>query len=344
MGPSSDDLALLAARRARIMEKMGGGVMLLAAAPERPRTADILYPYRQDSDFAYVSGFPEPEAVCVLAPDAKERFVLFVRPRDPERELWVGTRAGVEGAVERYGADAAFKLEELERELPRFLEKAPQAWHTVRRDDPLAQRLMALIRRAQEMQPRTGTGPTTIREPGDLLHEMRLRKEPAELAHMREAPGRRAPDAAGLAGQVAAIGAAGPGTRLEAVEKRGLRVLGEARTGNRVLTGTVDEGLEKETYKRFYMHRTSHWLGRDVHDVGRYAENGAPRALEPGMVLTVEPGLYIPAGAEDVPAPYRGVGIRIEDDVLVTEAGCEVLSAAAPKQVAEVEALRAEAS
>src|SRR5947208_4824150 len=187
MGPSADELALLAARRARIMERMGGGVMLLAAAPERPRTADILYPYRQDSDFAYVTGFPEPEAVCVLAPDAKERFVLFVRPRDPEREQWVGARAGVEGAVERYGADAAFKLEELEQVLPRFLEKAPQAWHTVRRDDPLVQRLMALIRRAQEMQPRTGTGPTTIREPGDIVNEMRLRKEPAELARMREA-------------------------------------------------------------------------------------------------------------------------------------------------------------
>src|SRR5437762_1210081 len=329
MGPSSDDLALLAARRARIMEKMGGGVMLLAAAPERPRTADILYPYRQDSDFAYVTGFPEPEAVCVLAPDAPERFVLFVRPRDPEREQWVGARAGVEGAVERYGANAAFKLEELEQVLPRFLEKAPQAWHTVRRDDPLAQRLMALIRRAQEMHPRTGTGPTTIRDPGDLLHEMRLRKEPAELARMREAI------AIACDAHREARRTARPGTYEYEIE---------ALIAHRVLTGTVDEVLEKETYKRFYMHRTSHWLGRDVHDVGRYAEDGAPRALEPGMVLTVEPGLYIPAGAEDVPAPYRGVGIRIEDDVLVTEAGCEVLSAAAPKQVAEVEALRAEAS
>src|SRR5439155_1368342 len=151
------------------------------------RTADILYPYRQDSDFAYVAGFPEPEAVCVLAPEAPEPFVLFVRPRDPERELWVGMRAGVEGALARYGANAAFKLEELEQVLPRFLEKTPQVWHTVRRDDPLAARLMALIRRAQEMQPRTGTGPTTIREPGDILHEMRLRKEPAELACLREA-------------------------------------------------------------------------------------------------------------------------------------------------------------
>src|SRR2546422_11087378 len=152
----SEEKALFAARRARIMERLEGGVLLLAAAPERPRTADILYPYRQDSDFAYVTGFLEPEAVCVLAPEAPERFVLFVRARDPEREQWVGARAGVEGVVERYGANAAFKLEELEQVLPRLLEKAPQVWHTVRRDDPLVQRLMALIRRAQAMQPRTG--------------------------------------------------------------------------------------------------------------------------------------------------------------------------------------------
>src|SRR5438093_5991958 len=187
MGPSSDALALLAARRARIMEKMGGGVMLLAAAPERPRTADILYPYRQDSDFAYVTGFPEPEAVCVLAPDAPERFVLFVRPRDPEREIWIGTRTGVEGATQEYGADAAFPIDELEKVLPRFLEKAPHVHHTVLRDDALADRLLALIRRAQEARPRTGTGPTAIREPGDILHEMRLRKEPAEVAALRAA-------------------------------------------------------------------------------------------------------------------------------------------------------------
>jgi Xaa-Pro aminopeptidase len=434
-----DDASLRAARRRRIQEHMGGGVLLLAAAPERPRTADILYPYRQDSDFDYVTAFPEPEAVCVLAPDAAEHFVLFVRPRDPERELWVGARAGVEGAVARYGADAAFKLDELEQVLPRFLEKASQVWHTVLRDDPLSQRLMALIRRAQEARPRTGTGPTTLREPGDILHEMRLRKEPAELARMRDAiaiaceahreamrsarpgmyeyeiealidftfrrrgatgpaypsivasganatvlhytdndrplgerelllidagaeragycadvtrtiptgtryePAQRDLYEAVLAAQLAAIAAVGPGTTLEAVHRIALRVLVEALIAHGVLGGTVEEAIEKETYRRFYMHRTSHWLGRDVHDVGRYAENGAPRVLEAGMVLTVEPGLYIPADAEDVPAPYRGVGIRIEDDVLVTEAGCEVLSAAAPKQVEEVEALRAEA-
>src|SRR5690242_12740675 len=131
MGRAPEDAALLAARRARIMERLDGGVMLLAAAPERPRTADILYPYRQDSDFDYVTGFLEPDAVCVLAPAAPERFVLFVRPRDPDRELWIGSRAGVDGAVQEYGADAAFPLDELEKVLPRFLEKAPHVHHTV---------------------------------------------------------------------------------------------------------------------------------------------------------------------------------------------------------------------
>src|SRR6266849_6276094 len=340
MGLSADELGVLAARRARIMEKMGGGVMLLAAAPERPRTADILYPYRQDSDFAYVTGFPEPEAVCVLAPEAKEHFVLFVRPRDPEREQWVGMRTGVEGAVERYGADAAFKLEELEQVLPRFLEKAPQAWHTVLRDDALVQRLMALIRRAQEMRPRTGTGPTTIREPGDVLHEMRLRKEPAELAHMREAI------AIACEAHREAMRTARPGMFEYEIE-----ALIDFTFRRRGATGPAYPSIVASGANATVLHYTDNDrpLGeRELLLIDAGAERAGycadvTRTLEPGMVLTVEPGLYIPAGAEDVPPPYRGVGIRIEDDVLVTEAGREVLSAAAPKQVAEVEALRAEA-
>ena len=439
MPPPLEDAALLAARRARIMEAMGGGVMLLAAAPERVRTADILYPFRQDSDFDYVTGLREPEAVCVLAPDAPARYVIFVRPRDPERELWTGWRAGVEGALERYGAEAAFPLEELEKELPRLLEKAPHVYHTVLREDPLAGRLLALIRRAQAGRPRAGSGPTAIREPGEILHEMRLRKEPAELARIREAiaiaceahraamrgarPGmleyelealidftfrRRGASGAAypsivasgpsatvlhyttndrrlgpeelilvdagaehagycsdvtstwptgrryggaqrdlyeavLAAQTAALAVVRPGVTLEAVHVAAVRVLVEALLGLGLLAGSADEAIAHETYRRFYMHRTSHWLGRDVHDVGRYALDGVPRPVETDMVFTVEPGLYIPAEAGDVPAAFRGIGIRIEDDVVVTDGGHEVLSAAIPRQIAEVEALRAEA-
>ena len=436
MAPTPDDAALLAGRRASIMEAMGGGVLLLAAAPERVRTGDVLYPYRQDSDFDYVTGFPEPEAVAVIAPDAPQRYLLFVRPRDPERELWVGHRAGPEGAVERYGADAAHALDDLEKVLAPLLEKAPHVYHTVLRDDPLAGRLLGVIRRAQAGRPRAGSGPTAIREPGEILHEMRLHKDAGELARIRQAiaiaceahreamrsarPGmleyelealidftfrRRGasgpaypsivasgPNAtvlhytsndrplgaeelilidagaeqagycadvtrtwptgkrysapqrdlyeAVLAAQAAGIAAVCPGVTLEAVHTATLRVLVEALVRLGLLQGPVDEAIAKETYRRFYMHRTSHWLGRDVHDVGRYGIDGAPRPLEPGMVFTVEPGLYIADGG--VPEAFRGIGIRIEDDVLVTATGHEVLSAAAPKGVAEIEALRAE--
>jgi Xaa-Pro aminopeptidase len=430
------DGALLAARRERIMSAMGGGMMLLAAAPERPRTADILYPYRQDSDFDYVTGFSEPDAVCVLAPDAPDRYMLFVRPADPERAIWVGPRAGVEGAVERYGADKAHPLEDLERVLGPVVEKSANVYHSVLRDDALAQRLLALIRGAQAGRPRTGTGPSAIRDPADILHEMRLRKEPDELERMRRAiavaceahreamqqarpgmtefevealidytfrrrgatgpaypsivasgpnatilhyvdndrvlgdndlllidagaehagycadvtrtfpvgrrysgPQRTLYDAV-LAAQQAAIDTIRPGATLEGAHQAAVRVLVGALLAEHLLEGSADEIVEKGLYRRFYMHRTSHWLGHDVHDVGNYAVAGAPRPLEPGMVLTVEPGLYLPADADDLPAGVRGVGIRIEDDVLVTPSGHEVLSAAAPKQVSDIETLR----
>jgi len=428
--------AMLAARRERIMAAMGGGVMLLAAAPERPRTTDILYPFRQDSDFDYATGFTEPEAVCVLAPDAPERYLLFVRPHDPERAIWVGPRAGIEGAVERHGADHAHPLDDLERVLGPLLEKSAFVYHSMMRDDPLAQRLLAIIRSAQAGRPRSGTGPSTIRDPAEILHEMRLRKEPGELDRMRRAiaiaceahreamraaqpgvteyelealvdytfrrrgatgpaypsiiasgpnatilhyvendrvlgdnelllidagaehagycadvtrtfptgrrytPGQRTLYDAVLAAQLAAIDTIRPGATLEDAHRAALRVLVDALLAEHLLDGSHDEIVEKGLYRRFYMHRTSHWLGRDVHDVGNYAVGGAPRPLEPGMVLTVEPGLYVSPDADDVPVALRGIGIRIEDDVLVTETGHEVLSAAAPKQVAEIEALR----
>src|SRR5581483_5718674 len=179
MVPTSDELATLAARRARVMEALGDGVLLLAAAPERLRAGDVHYPYRQDSDFDYVTGFPEPEAVCLLAPgEATERFVLFVRPHDPERAVWVGPRAG---------ADAAYPLDELEKRLADFLGRAPTVALSLTREDALANRLLAAVRRAQAERPRTGTGPTAVRDVGEVLHEMRLRKDPEEIARLRAA-------------------------------------------------------------------------------------------------------------------------------------------------------------
>jgi len=338
--------AMLAARRERIMAAMGGGVMLLAAAPERPRTTDILYPYRQDSDFDYVTGFAEPEAVCVLAPDAPERYVLFVRPHDPERAIWVGRRAGIEGAVERHAHREAMRtarpgMAEFELEAlvdftfrrrgatgpayPSIIASGPNATilHYVDNDRVLGDSELLLI----------DAGAEHAGYCADVTRTFPIGR--------RYTPAQRTLYDAVLAAQLAAIDTIRPGATLEGAHRAAVQVLVDALLAEHLLEGSRDEIVEKGLYRRFYMHRTSHWLGRDVHDVGNYAVGGAPRPLEPGMVLTVEPGLYVAPDADDVPAPFRGIGIRIEDDVLVTETGHEVLSAAAPKQVAEIEALRA---
>jgi Xaa-Pro aminopeptidase len=121
-----------------------------------------------------------------------------------------------------------------------------------------------------------------------------------------------------------------------------VRVLAQGMLDLKLLSGSLDEALEKETYKRFYMHRTGHWLGLDVHDAGEYKRSGSWRTLAAGMALTVEPGLYIRA-ADDVPQPLRDIGVRIEDDVVVTASGCEVITAEAPKLAGDIEALMRDA-
>ena len=436
---SADDRLILTDRRARMMAAMDGGVLVLGAAPEQVRSGDVYYPYRQDSDFDYLTGLLEPESIAVLAPGHQEPFALFVRPHDPEKAIWVGPRAGLDGALGELGAVAAHAVDDLEKELPRWLRTSERVFLDLSRDDALAHRLLAIVRRVQADRPRSGAGPTTLLDARELLHEQRLTKRPDELAHMRGAiaiaceahheamrttrpgmheyevealidftfrrrgasgpaypsivagganatvlhytandralaetdlllidagaeragycadvtrtwpvgktfsPAQRDCYQAVLAAQHAAIAAAKPGTTLDALHTIAVRVLSEALATIGLLQGSVDEIVEKETYRRFYMHRTSHWLGRDVHDVGCYKVGDTPRPLAPGMVFTVEPGCYIPADADDVPAEFRGIGIRIEDDVLVTADGVEVLSASAPKTVADIEALRADA-
>jgi Xaa-Pro aminopeptidase len=435
------DRSVFEARRRRVMEALGeGGMAILPAAPERTRSNDVEYRYRQQSDFYYLTGFPEPGAVAVLRPGhPSEAYVLFVRPRDRERETWTGRRAGIEGAVTDYGADVAYAIEELDQRLPKMIEECDQLYYAMNRDDGFTRRVMGWLESAQLARPRTGRGPTGWRDARALVHEMRLYKEPAELDCMRRAiaisaeahvAAMRAARAGGweyeiealidyvfrrngatgpaypsivasganatilhyttndrrletsdlllidagaefecycadvtrtfplgarfegarkaayelvLAAQLAAIDAVRPGARFDEPHRRAVRTLVEGLVALNVLSGSPDEIEEKELYKPVYMHRTSHWLGMDVHDVGLYTQGDAPRALEPGMVLTVEPGLYVGAHLDDIDPVWHGIGVRIEDDVLVTETGHEVLTAAVPKHVDELEAIRAAA-
>jgi Xaa-Pro aminopeptidase len=431
------DRESLARRRAAFFDAMAGAspsaIAVLPAAPVFVRNNDVDHEYRQDSDFFYLTGFDEPESVLLL--DALDRkTVLFVRPRDPDREVWDGPRAGIQGAKDLYGADDAFPIADLDEKLPAILQNHRRIYYRVGRSRVFDERLFGAIERVRSRQRTGAIAPTELVDPGDILHEMRLRKSAVEVDKMRRAahitreahelamgsarPGmyeyeieallidtfRRhgserpaygsivgsGPNAcvlhhrkndrqigagdlllidAGceygyyasdvtrtfpvgrdfsreqqaiyelvLEAQLEGIGAVRPGATLDDVHKRSVEVIARGLVRLGLLSGEAEKLIEAETYKRFFMHRTSHWLGMDVHDVGAYFVDGKPRTLEPGMVLTVEPGIYIAANDGTVAEAWRGIGIRIEDDVLVSGSGPEVLTAGIPKAVDEVRA------
>lgn len=420
-------------RRAQLLSRMGASVLVLFSAPLSIRNNDVEHEYRQDSDFFYLTGFDEPEAVLVLSGVHPDQFVLFVRPRDPERETWDGPRAGLDGAKSDFGAKASFKIAELDEKLPDYLENAERLYYRLGRYRGEDDRVLAAIDRTRPRARRGSVYPTEIVDPAVLLHEMRRLKDPREIALMQRAvditrdahlaamaatrPGAReyeieailrrefrrrgserpayepivgsGPNAtvlhyrkndremhegdlllidAGceygyyasdvtrtfpvsgvftapqrkvyelvLRAQEESIRATRPGTTLDEIHAVSVRIITEGLVAIGLCQGPVDDAVKEERYKRYYMHKTSHYLGMDVHDVGRYHVEGKPRPLEPGVVVTVEPGVYVPPSDETAPAEYRGIGVRIEDDVLVTADGARVLSAGIPKSVADIE-------
>jgi Xaa-Pro aminopeptidase len=433
------DPAVFAARRDAVMKAIGpDAVLIVRSLPERLRNGDAFHPFRQSSDVVYLTGFVEPDTTLVLRPGAEpDRVIMFVRPRDPEVETWDGRRAGLEGARERFGADAAYSASELEQRLPDLLANVSE-WHVSlgvdEELDGLVARSIARLRRTEKKGKRP---PRAVVDPRIALHELRLFKRPEELAALRKAstitadahvaamklgrPGvfeheleavinytfRRAGGAgpgystivgaganatvlhyienrcaigngdlvlidAGceydhytaditrtwpangrfspaqrrvyelvLATQIAAIDMARPGVTLDEIHDFCVNKLTAGMIELGLLQGSVEELVDNLSYRRFYMHGTSHWLGLDVHDAGAYTVAGKPRPLEPGMVITVEPGLYISPNATDVPPEFRGIGVRIEDDIAITHGAPEVLTAMCPKQIAELEAITA---
>ncbi len=422
-------------RRARFMEEIGtDGVAIFTAAPERSRSADTHYPYRPSSDVLYLSGFEEPETVLVFAPGHDDgSFIMFVRPRDPEREVWDGVRAGCDNAKAMFGADEAHPIDMLDETLPRYLEGRHTLHYTLGNDDRFDQKIAGWMNKLRYRRGSPPAAPRLMADAREILHEMRVRKSAPELEMMRIAarisseahviamrtarPGlheyeiqaamehhfRRngadfpaytsivgtgenatvlhyvtnrdklngddvllidagceydfyaaditrsfpvsgqftsaARDAyqAVLTAQKAAIQDVAVGVRYNELQERTVRRLTQALIDLGALKGGLDESIETEAYKAFYPHRVGHWLGMDVHDVGSYYDAaGEWRELEPGMVVTVEPGLYFPIDA-DVPEGLRGLGIRIEDDIVVTAEGRENLTASCPKEIADIE-------
>jgi Xaa-Pro aminopeptidase len=415
-------------------EQSGGGVALVPTAPEVPRNRDSLYPYRHDSYFYYLTGFPEPDAVVALVagPDG-DRQLLFCREKNEEREIWDGFRFGPDAARERFGFDEAHPIAELPQRLPELASDRP-ALYTPLGLFPQWDRQVSDLLNEVRARARTGVAaPETVVDVRAPLDVMRLVKDEHELSLMRRAcaisasahrramaaarPGQheyeveaelaheflrggaqavayssivasgpnacvlhyrdnnrlmqdgdlllidagceyqgyasditrtfpvngrfsaeqRAVYEAVLAAQLACLHAVRPGVEFHDYHKVAERVLAQAFIDLGLIEGPLDAALEAGRYKQFYMHRAGHWLGMDVHDAGLYQTKGVSQRLQPGMVLTVEPGAYIRPAA-NVPERFWNIGVRIEDDVVVTADGIENLTAAAPKTVADVEA------
>jgi Xaa-Pro aminopeptidase len=430
---------VFAERRQKVREAMGpGAVAIFLGAPLVIRSHDTPYPFRQDSDFWYLTGFGHPSAAAVLRTDGGPDYTLYVEPRDPGAEIWTGYRPGTEGALRDYGADEAFARDQLLEHVPELVGKAERIYHVLGRnlrvDASITETIEALHRRSRQgVEP-----PEAIIDPRGIVHAMRLVKEPAELDVMRRAaaisaeahreaarlahggayeyeleavieytirrlgacgvayttivgggpnatvlhyitndqklrdeqlvlidagcelegyasdvtrtypvggrfsgPGRALYEVV-LAAQEAAFGACRPGEALPSIHDAATRKLVEGLIDLGLLSGDIDELIAEEKHKAFYMHSTSHWLGLDVHDVGAYRVGGEPRKLEPGMVFTVEPGVYVAESNEEADIRFRGIGVRIEDDVAITTDGHENLTAAIPKAPDELEALVAD--
>ena len=423
-------------RRNALLAKSPDTVFVVFGASEQSRNSDVTYPFRQTSDFLYLTGFDEPDSVLVLRAQAPH-YVLFVRPKDKLRETWEGRRLGVEGASEVLGADAAFPLEALKQELPSLLEghrSVSTSWGAHPENDAAIFESLSLLRRRRVPV----RFPTSLLDLRDSLHELRLVKsgweakvmrhaasisarahldgmkavrglsteseleaviecsmrtqgakelayesivgsaENGTILHYREndaplSPGSLVLVDAGaewrgyasditrtfpvsgvfsqaqrevyvvvLQAQNSAIEACRPGTTLDEIHELTCETLVQGLVEIGLIDAASSPEARRERLGDFYMHRTSHWLGLDVHDVGGYHVDGEIRPLEEGHVLTIEPGLYFAEDDDSVPERYRGIGVRIEDDVLVQAEGCEVLTQDVPKSVEEIEAVCSE--
>ena len=423
-------------RRRQLMRMMGnGGIAVLPAAPAKIRNRDVEYYYRQDSDFHYLTGFGEPEAVAALVPGrASGEYLVFCRERDPEREVWDGVRAGPGGAVEAYGADDAFPISDIDDILPGIIEQCERVYYTMGAQPEFDQRLIGWVTALRERGRAGVHTPDEFIALDHLLHDLRLYKSRAEIAAMRQAakiavrahlramaacqPGmhefeieaelmhefrRRGAQAsylpivgsgpnsctlhyiandremqdgdvllvdAGceydyyasditrtypvngrftreqrviyeivLAAQEAAMENVAPGKHWNDPHEAAVKEITRGLRDAGLLKGRLPTLIRKKEYQRFFMHRTGHWIGMDVHDVGDYKVSDQWRLLEPGMVMTVEPGVYIAPGSRGVPKRWWGIGVRIEDDVLVTRDGRDVLTRDLPREADAVESL-----
>lgn len=416
------------------MKQNQGAAFIFMAAPEYLRNPDVHFPFRQESNFFYLSGFEEAESAMVLTANGKT--VFFVRKRDPEKEMWEGERYGTDGVVKIFGADEAYTIDELDAQLPDLLKGSEKVFYRMGMDAVSDRHVMTALEAYRRAAGRSGRALPAVADPNEVIGEMRMFKSGDEAAILRKASqisaaahvqamketrpgmnefeiealidyslrkngcqrvgygsivagGKNAAclhyrannevlrdgdllliDAGGerdyytaditrtfpigktfsaaqakvydlvLKSQMEGIALAKPGSTMPGIHKRVCEVLIDGFLSLGLMKGKPEEILKSGSFKRLYPHGTGHWLGMDVHDVGLYLKNGEPRLIEPGMCFTIEPGFYVQPGDSETPSEYQGIGIRIEDDVLITANGCEVLTKDVPKTRADIEKLR----
>jgi len=412
-------------------------VAIIPAAREATRSNDTQYRYRQDSDFFYLTGFEEPESIAVIAPNKDQKYTLFVRPRNPEREIWDGKRFGVDGAKSEFGANEAYPVAEFDEKLHDILDGASVLYYRLGVNSELDERIIREIARMRSLNRKPIHPPRTIIDPATIIHEQRVIKSDEEIEIMQRAAdiaaeahveamksvrsgmkeyeveamlehffrrhGASGPAYTSIVGaganatvlhyisntgelrdgdlllidagaeykgyasditrtfpidghftkaqreiydlvldaQMACVEMVRPGTTHDELKERSIEILTEGMVRLGLLQGDPKELIKEKKHEKFYMHGLGHMLGIDVHDVGLYYYDKESRALEPGVVMTVEPGIYVSVDAKDVPEQYLGIGVRIEDDVLCTNNGPRVLTSKVPKHPAEIEALMA---
>lgn len=426
-------------RRTKLIEEMiaqaDHPAAIFVSAHEATRNSDVNYEFRQESSFYYLTGFDEPDSVALIRPGTDVPFVMFVRPHDPQMAIWVGPRVGIEGAVEKYGADKAYPIEEIEEHLADLLSETETLYYPLGSDEELDALILKQVALRRQNAQRGLKEFGNLRDPGPLIDEMRLRKSENEISSLTQAaivtgqgferamrttrpglheyevqaameaefrrlgsrrngypsivasahdscilhyttnrkelvdgdlllidagaeweyytadvtrtwpvngqftPEQRAIYDIVLCAQRAGIAAAQPNHRFDEIHEAAVRILVEGLVDLKILKGEIDQLIENDAYQPFYMHSTSHWLGMDVHDAGRYRNGADSINLEPGMCLTVEPGLYLDPDNENLPEAYRGIGIRIEDDILITLDGNKNLSGHIPSTPEEIEAI-----
>ena len=412
-------------------------VAIIPSAREATRSNDTHYRFRQDSDFFYLTGFEEPDAIAVINPSQSPKYTLFVRPRDPEREIWDGRRAGVEGARQDFGADESFPIAEFDEKLNDILDGAERLYYRLGVNSDLDDTIIRQIARMRAVNRKPIHPPQTIIDPATIIHELRVLKSPEEIEIMQRAAdiaaeahveamkavrpgmneyevealiervfrerGAAAPAYTSIVGagpnatvlhyinndgqlhdgdlllvdagaeykgyasditrtypingrftkaqreiyelvlkaQKSCVEMVRPGVTHDQLKQHSIEVLTEGMVQLGLLKGDPEELIKEKKHEQFYMHGLGHMLGIDVHDVGLYYYGKESRALEPGVVMTVEPGIYISVDTKDIPEQYLGIGVRIEDDVLCTQNGPRVLTTKVPKEVSEIESLMA---